>query len=398
MGDLKQFLNATTQQALKVQVGGYLDKETDEAQLIEQLKARYGLEQVYRFDIGKNCDGFSPLIRELLNYADVGELAVSTLDEYPDNHYRLLKKKLSEQYGVRPDWFLLGTGLDAIIDLVARAFLADGDRYLLPVPNFNLYEEYASRLGAVPVQVLLKEEDQYRWTAETTAALIDQLAAGPRLLWISNPVNPTGQLIPPEELLPLFDAAKKQGCCVVVDEAYGEYADQDDRVVSCARYAGEYPNLMVLRTFSKIYALPSIRVGYLICSSPDIRAGLQVYCPYFPVTWFSLYLAQTAFTDQDYLNDSRRINRIRRDTLQEGFRKMAGFSCLPSDTNTLMVRHAVLQGSRLGDAFASRGILTADLGSMTGLEGSGYHRITVRNETDNTYLLNVCRDLHKDCP
>ncbi|MBV5323296.1 hypothetical protein JZU51_00750, partial [bacterium] len=118
---------------------------------------------------------------------------------------------------------------------------------------------------------------------------------------------------------------------------------------------------------------------------------------YFPVTWFSLYLAQTAFTDQDYLNDSRRVNRMRRDALQEGFRKISDFSCLPSDTNTLMVRHAVLQGGRLGDAFASRGILTADLGSMTGLEGSGYHRITVRNETDNTYLLNVCRDLQKDC-
>jgi len=127
MDGLKQFLNATTQQALKVRVGGYLDKETDEAQLIERLKARYGIEQVYRFDIGKNCDGFSPLIRELLNYVDMGELAVSKLDEYPDNHYRMLKKKLSELYGVHPDWFLLGTGLDAIIDLVARAFLVDGD-------------------------------------------------------------------------------------------------------------------------------------------------------------------------------------------------------------------------------------------------------------------------------
>jgi histidinol-phosphate aminotransferase len=191
MDGLKQFLNATTQQALKVRVGGYLDKETDEAQLIERLKARYGIEQVYRFDIGKNCDGFSPLIRELLNYVDMGELAVSKLDEYPDNHYRMLKKKLSELYGVHPDWFLLGTGLDAIIDLVARAFLVDGDHYLLPVPNFNLYEEYASRLGAIAVQVQLKEEDQYRWTADTTTPLIAQLAAGPRLLWISNPVNPT---------------------------------------------------------------------------------------------------------------------------------------------------------------------------------------------------------------
>lgn len=393
MDDLKQLLNATTRQALKLQVGSYLDKETDEPLLIEQLKARYGLERAYRFDIGKNCDGFSPLIRELLNYADMGELAVSKLDEYPDNHYRLLKKKLSEQYGVKPDWFLLGTGLDAIIDLIARAFLAERDRYLLPVPNFNLYEEYASRLGAVPLQVQLKKEEQYRWTAGTTAALIERLADGPRLIWISNPVNPTGQMIPPEELLPLLDAARAQGCCVVVDEAYGEYADQDDRVVSCARYLEEYPNLMVLRTFSKIYALPSIRVGYLICSSPEIRAGLQVYCPYFPVTWFSLYLAQAAFTDQDYLCDSRRINRLRRDLLQAGLRKLSGFSCLPSETNTLMIRHAVLQGRELGDAFASRGILTADLGSMAGLEGSGYHRITVRSEADNNYLLSVCREL-----
>jgi histidinol-phosphate/aromatic aminotransferase/cobyric acid decarboxylase-like protein len=196
--------------------------------------------------------------------------------------------------------------------------------------------------------------------------------------------------------LPLLDAAKKQGCCVVVDEAYGEYTDQDDRVVSCARYAGEYPNLMVLRTFSKIYGLPSIRVGYLICSSADIRTGLQVYCPYFPVTWFSLYLAQMAFVDQDYVNDSRRINRMRRDTLQEGFRGMSVFRCLSSDTNTLMVRHAGLTGSKLSDAFASHGILTADLGNMTGLNGRGYHRITVRNEADNTYLLNVCRELHSD--
>src|SRR5512133_3074268 len=111
MSGTGDFFNILTQNALDTHIGDYVNKDVDEYALIDSLKKEYALDTVYRFDIGKNTDGFSPLIRETLELTDMAEEAVKNLIEYPDNQYRMLKKWISDFYAIDPAWFVLSAGL-----------------------------------------------------------------------------------------------------------------------------------------------------------------------------------------------------------------------------------------------------------------------------------------------
>jgi histidinol-phosphate aminotransferase len=149
--------NVNTQRALKNRVKSYLGDEADEYNKIRDAIRKYDLKKVYKFDIGRNCDGFSNLICEVMEQTDLQKEATENLVDYPDNHYRLLTSYLSKLYEISSDWFLVGAGLETIIDILSRIFLSYNDKYLLPVPNFSLFEEFSSRTGAIPIPVCVKQ-------------------------------------------------------------------------------------------------------------------------------------------------------------------------------------------------------------------------------------------------
>ncbi len=253
--------NTQTQLALTNRVESYLGEDDDEFNKYGDAIKEFKLEKIFKFDIGRNCDGFSPLIEEVMNMTNLSEEAMKNLVDYPDNHYRLLKSYLSKLYKIKADYFVIGSGLENIIDILTRVFLSEKDNYLLPVPNFSLFEEFSSRSGATPIYIYLKKEKNYRWTSETTDEIIHSIKKySPKILWISNPINPTGQLITQDVIENILKIANQYNCSVVLDEAYGEYTDEDNSVAHGYDLVDKYPNLMVLRTLSKIYGLPSIRI------------------------------------------------------------------------------------------------------------------------------------------
>lgn len=386
--DAGKLFSRLTRQALAATVEDYVSKDVDENALIEQLKRRHGLERVYRFDIGKNTDGYSDLIEGVLEMADLAGLCRQNLVEYPDNHYRLLVGHMAERFGLGSDNFVVTSGLECMIDHVSRVFLQPGDRFLLPIPNFSVFDAFSLRQGAVPLYPSLKRDQGFLWT-EDTVERINSLIAGehPSLVWISNPVNPTGQDLPLAWIKQVVDCAYKHGAAVVVDEAYGEYTDPDYGVSSAAELAPEWPNLMVMRTFSKMHALPSLRVGYLMCSSPEVIKALELYRPMFPFSWFSLFVAQSAFLDEELPIRVRTRTNQRRRKLCERLDGMPDYQYLPSQINTMMLRHRELPVERLWDGLAARGCLTANLNGINGLVGERFIRVTVRAEEDNEVLL-----------
>jgi histidinol-phosphate aminotransferase len=369
--------------------GDYMARDLIELQRMQQLLQEGRLQQILRFDVGSNTDGFSPLARDLFDSGFLAEMLETYLREYPDNQYDLLRRHLANRFAVSPDWFVLGAGLESMIDHITRAFLGPGLSCLIPVPNFCIYEDYSIRQGAqvylVPMQNpgLWSEEDICR----LEAAL---LAEQPRLLWISNPINPLGCLLPLAVLERLLLLAGHTGTAVVVDEAYAEYTDSDEAPLSAASLLAANPHLIVLRTFSKIYGLPNLRVGYMICANQEYCRGVLAYRPTFPFSWFSLYTCQLALLDDDWLMEARSRLAQRKPIVEQGLDSLPGYERLPSQTNTIMFRQCDLSAETVQHRLADQGVLVANLDQVAGIEGQGWLRMTVRSEVENRIFLDAC--------
>ncbi len=395
-----KFFNAATRQAMFELVKGYMDRTVDPEAEIERIQQEYGLERVYRFDLGENAEGYSPRILEYL-----GELRkegrINTrlndwLNSYPERNHLGLKQLLAERFGVPPEWFILGAGLEAVLDLVTRVFLDHRDIYLMPIPSFYLFEEYSERMGAIPYFLELKEEDDFRWVAKTSLRFKNMVEKfKPKLIWIANPNNPTGQFIHETVMEDLIECASAYNAFVVVDEAYGEYTDPPGGVHSAAQFLHQHENLMVLRTFSKKYGLASLRIGYLMSSSADIRDGLKVHCNNFPVTQLSVDLAKIALEDKAFLDQSRVQTSANRREVFEKLAELRSFATVPSLTNIFMIRNHRLSGPELMKALHRRGIIASAL-EISGIRDRGYLRLALRNREDNLHLFRACEEIDRE--
>ena len=387
-----KFFNTATRQAMFEQVKGYVDKSIDLGARIERIKREHGIERIYRFDLGENAEGYSPRIEQYLDgfRGSDGRIApdrlVAWLSAYPDRDHTGLKRALSLRYGIPAEWVLIDAGLDSILDLITRVFLEHGDGFLMPTPSFYLFEEYSERMGAVPYFLPLLERDQYRWTEEVISQYRKLVARfQPKLVWLANPNNPTGQFIEPELLRELIDHACDYNAFVVIDEAYGEYTDPPGDVHSAARWLTRYENLLVLRTFSKKYGLASLRIGYAMCASPDIREGLQVHRHHFPVTQAALDLASIALEDRAFLEHSRARTLANRAEMFQRIGGLQSFALIPSQTNIFMLRNRQLDGAQFAAALERFGIIASPL-EISGIKERGFLRFTLRSVEDNLHL------------
>jgi len=390
----QRLFNLNTQLALINRVSSYIGDEGDEYNKLKDAIKKYDLKKVYKFDIGRNCDGFSSLISDVMGQTDLPKEAIENLVDYPDNHYRLLTSYLAQLYGISPGWFVIGSGLESIIDILARIFLSHNDKYLLPVPNFSIFEEFSSRTGAVPVFVQLEKSDNYCWTSRTTDEIIHCIKNfGPKMVWISNPINPTGQFVDHESLKAIIAAADQHNCFVVADEAYGEYTDGDDGVMSCYKFVNDHPNLVVLRTLSKIYGLPSIRLGHLVSKNEDLLKAVGLYRQYFPFSWFSLFVGQIAVVDQDYVTTSRNLNHIRRTQFFDQLDQLDGYEYLKSESCVFLLKSKTLTADNLEEKLMAKGIFVANHNSITGIKGENFVRVTIQKKDDNTYFVDTLKNL-----
>jgi len=390
----QRLFTTNTQMALLSRVTSYLGDDDDEYNKVRDAIKKYQLKKVYKFDIGRNSDGFTPLIGEVMEQTNMQKEATENLVDYPDNHYRLLTSYFSKLYGISSDWFLIGSGLENFIDILSRVFLSNGDKYVLPVPNFSLFEEFSSRTGAVPVYVNLQKKDNYQWTRETTDVLLYSIRNfSPKLVWISNPVNPTGQFIDHDIIKKIIETADSHNCFVIVDEAYGEYTDDDNGIKSCFHFVNDHKNLVVLRTLSKIYGLPSIRLGYMVSKNKELDRAVSLYRQYFPFSWFSLFVGQIAVVDQEYVSTSRKLNLERKTALFHELNQLTAYEYLKTESSVFLLKSKTLSADELEKKLMLKGIFVANHNHITGIEGENFIRITIQKQADNNYLINTLKNL-----
>lgn len=338
---------------------------------IEEIRERYGLKRIVKLASNENPLGASPKAVEAFH-----EIADS-LHLYPRGDAPKLIDSIAKKYGVNTSQIVIGNGSDEIIDMVGKAFIRQGDNCVCITPTFSVYKFTTLSNGADFIGV---------GEGETKASLDDlakAINAKTRVAFICNPNNPTGAYYTEAEIR---DFLKKvpENVLVFLDEAYSEFATAED-YPNMAAALGEYPNLFVNRTFSKIYGLAGLRVGYAMGSVEVIRALWKIKPP-FDVNQAAQVAAIAALADSEHVEATRKMNAEGVEMLTREFEAL-GFKVLPTQANFICVRI----GERAKELVAFLECNGMIIRGLTSFGMPEYVRITVGKPEENAFLLTLVK-------
>jgi histidinol-phosphate aminotransferase len=289
---------------------------------IDEVKAQYNPPRIVKLGSNENPLGANPkVLRAVAKVLPKASL-------YPDGSSRELREALANYCGVKADQVIVGNGSDEILLMMALAFVKPGERVVVSENTFSEYEFSGRVLDAKIVKIPLRD---YRYDLK---AFAQALAQKPKMLFLCNPNNPTGNYFTHAELEALLKKAPRE-CLVVVDEAYGDYATAKD-FPRCLELMRKYPNLLVARTFSKLFGLAGLRLGYGLGDPGLLRETLRVKTP-FNVNLLVQTAAVTALNDKAFIRKSLSVNNKGRAQIEAGLRKLKLFY-LPTQANFICFR------------------------------------------------------------
>ena len=304
--------------------------------------------------------------------------AIERLHIYPEGRASKLREAVADKFGLEPERLIFGNGSDEVFALLNQAFLEPGDRMVTGQYGFLAYRISAT---ANQAEILYGPEPDLRVNVDSILELVDEKT---KLVFISNPSNPTGSWNSGEEIRRLH-AGLPENVILVIDEAYAEYVTEPDWE-SALPLAKDAPNLVVTRTFSKIHGLAGLRVGFGYAPRDIADAVDRIRLP-FNNSIPAQEAAVAALTDEAHQERSRELVREWRPRLTQAIRGM-GFEVYPSAGNFVLVRFpGPAKAAREADAFLhTRGLIVRPVGGY-GL--TDCLRITVGTPEQNAVLLDA---------
>jgi histidinol-phosphate aminotransferase len=322
-----------------------------------------------RMDTNTNVLGSNPAAMRFLS-SGFGDL-----NEYPNTYSDGLRDALASLYGLERENFVCGSGSDEAIDIAFKTFMDWGDCVNVPVPSYSLYDYFVSMNGGRTNRIMLA--DGFRLDT-------DAMLAKAKMIIVPSPNNPTGNSFREKdltEILERFDGP------VIIDEAYGEYAGR-----SMIPRVNEFSNLIVMRTFSKAYAMAALRVGYSVSNLKMAGLMNNVKIPY-SLNSISEGAAIAAVKDQDFIERSVSLVNENRPGLSSGLKRL-GFEPFPSDANFILARCPV-DHAAFTAGLKKKGILIRDFGSVKGTENC--IRTTIGTKELNDLLLRRSEKVISEC-
>ena len=304
------------------------------------------------------------------------EKALRNLHLYPDGNAFYLKQKLAAKLGVQPDNLILGNGSNEIIEFVGHALMKPGAEVVVSQYCFAVYPIVAHLFGAKLISVPATN------FGHDLPAMLKAVTPSTKVTFVANPNNPTGTLAPPEEVVRLADQIP-EGVLLVMDEAYIDFLEEPVDLLPLLR-AREKPNLLLMRTFSKIFGLAGLRLGYGI-GHPELIAALEKVRQPFNINSIAQAGALAALDDQAHLARTRANNTSGLDYLQNAFRQL-GLEFIPSHANFVLVR--VGDGQRVCEEMQKLGVITRPMG---GYQLPEWIRITVGTPEQNDRCMAALR-------
>ncbi|MFZ0041532.1 MAG: histidinol-phosphate transaminase [Solirubrobacteraceae bacterium] len=315
---------------------------------------------------------------------EAAQRALSGVHRYPDPSYSALRSALSERYGIARERIALGNGSCDILLAAGEALLEPGAEVVYSWPAFSVYPHLAAASGARAIEVPLDDDDRHN-----LEAMGDEITVATRLILICNPNNPTSTAIGLDDVARFLERVPRH-VCVILDEAYCEFALTLGDTYASLDLLRRWPNLVLLRTFSKAYGLAGLRVGYGLCGSEDFRAAVdQVRQPFF-LNSAAQAAAVEALRHQDEVE--RRVTHTvaARLELMDGLRSL-GLWVAESDANFVWTHlpETPLEADVLA-GLATRGVLVR-AGSALGRERS--LRVTVGTDAENAKFLGAMGEI-----
>ena len=310
-------------------------------------------------------------------------------ERYPDPEYRELKAAIAWMEQVPQEWVICGNGASELIYALPRALAKRKGRpvrALIPQPSFSEYERAVDAAGGHAVSFALKKENGFRITEE----ILEKLTPDMDLLYLCNPANPIGSRLERELLSKILRQCREMGTVVMLDECFLPFCE-DYETASGKRELKENPLLFVLNAFTKIYAMPGIRLGYGMCSNEALLFGLLEQIP----EWSVSQAAQTAGTSiaghrgrdlrWDYLKRTRELIRKEREEMARRLREL-GMEVFAPAADYICFYSRI----PLFEELEKAGILIRSCANYRGLT-SGYYRAAVKKPEENRILIREIR-------
>jgi len=333
---------------------------------ITELAREMGIpvEKIVKLASNENPLGMSPMAKRAV------EAAINGIERYPDQFD--LIKAVAERCGVAQNQVVLGNGSNDVLDLIARVFLAPGRSAVFAQHAFAVYPLATLSTGAELISTPAKNY------GHDLNAMRAAIRPDTRIVWIANPNNPTGNFLPYPEVRAFLETVPPD-VVVVLDEAYNDYLAPAERVDTAA-WIKDFPNLVVTRTFSKIFGLAGLRVGYAIASAEVADLMNRVRQP-FNVNNLAIAAAVAALDDHQFVAESYELNRRGMEQLLAGL-KRHGLEHIPSRGN--FVTFKVPGAAEVNQKLLKQGVIVRPI---AGYGLPDWLRVTIGTEPDNARFL-----------
>jgi histidinol-phosphate aminotransferase len=340
---------------------------------IEEVKRELGLERIIKLASNENPLGYSPHVREAMLHE------MDHITFYPEGTAPMLVQKLAGKLKIDKEQIIVGNGSDEILHLLTRSYIREGDEAIMADVTFPRYETNVRVEGGIPVFVPLVDG------VHDLSGMLAAVTEKTRMVFVCNPNNPTGTIVGKAELQSFIEQVPDH-ILLVIDEAYFEYVTDSDYLNSVS-LVSSHPNLIVLRTFSKIYGLAALRIGYGIMHPIFVQELMKVKEP-FNTNRMAQAAALASLEDEIFIEKCKVQNDEGRRYIGQETAKL-GLDFFPSQGNFVMIK-LPCPGDVIFQALLQKGIIVRS-GTMLGLPET--IRVSVGTAEENEAFIQALREV-----
>jgi histidinol-phosphate aminotransferase len=345
---------------------------------IPEIAQKYNINPETIIKLGSNENPLGPSKKAIKAVKENLDL----ISQYPETNLEELKGKIASYSGVDSSNVIVGgDGADEILDVLGKTLIEPGDEFIVPIPSYMYYEFTLKIHGGVPVYAKWDMKENKIDVNSITAALSERT----RIIFLCTPNNPSGTLIDKEDIKQVLESTD---ALVVVDEAYFEFSE-----VNNVDLLDNYDNLLILRTFSKVFGLAGMRIGYAL-SNPEFIEYMHRVKPVFSLTKLSHVAASATLDDEEYIKESIEIGIQSREFLYENMSKFDKLEVYPSKANYLLVgvKKTGMTSKEFAEELLKRGVIVRDCSSFKGLDDY-WVRVSVGTMEEDARFIEIMEDL-----
>lgn len=318
------------------------------------------------FSINVNPLGTPDSVKQALHRA------VELCGKYPDMEAQRLRESISTFLGVPGEYLLFGNGASELFMAIVHGIKPK--KIVIPVPSFYGYEYAAKAADSKIIFYEMNQENNFYVTEDIKRVLTEDVD----LLFLANPNNPIGNLLDPKQAKQLLQHCREQGIYVAADECFIEFCANQ---FSLLPEALEFEHLILVRAFTKIFSIPGVRLGYLVCKNKAVRTKIAAQLPEWNLSCFAQEAGCICARQEEFILKTKNYVEKERRFLEKGLLQ-TGFRIFPSASNFIMI----YSDKPLYEELLNTGILIRDCGNFRGL-GRGFYRIAVKSRKENEVLL-----------